>query len=164
MKPGTPTNAARGMSLVEMLVTISIIAILSVLAIPTYMEYFSTSKATLASSLLETLNSAVHRFDEGNYELNVTEGTDNAASVELSILRTLQYRNPLNPKVGSPYLHKRWNPVASTDTNAYRIKWKGRLFVLLAPGDSGSGLMVNFDGGDMGTPYSYPANFTMAGG
>jgi len=151
------------MSLVEILVSISIIAILSMIAIPTYMSYFTSSKDTLASSLLETLNTAVHRFNEGNYELNVAAGTDSSASVELSIVRTLQYRNPLNPKVGSPYVHPRWNPVASSNSSDHRIKWKGTLFVLLTPGTAGSGLKVDFNAGDMGTPYTFPADFTMAG-
>ena len=105
------------MSLPEILVSVSVVAILTMLAIPNYMSYFGSSKATLASSLLETLNTAVHRFNEGNYELSVTAGTDSTASVELSVVRTLQYRNPLNPKVGSPYMHARWNPVASSSTH-----------------------------------------------
>lgn len=163
MKPGTPNPGRRGISLVEVLVSISIIAILSMIAIPTYMSYFGSSKNALASSLLETLNTAVHRFNEGNYELNVAAGTDSSASVDLAIVRTLQYRNPLYPKVGSPYVHPRWNPVASSNTSDYRIKWKGTLFVLLTPGTPGSGLKVNFDAGDMGTPYTFPADFTMAG-
>jgi type II secretory pathway pseudopilin PulG len=152
------------MSLVEILVSISIIAILSMLAIPTYKSFFTGSKDALASSLLETLNTAIHRFNEGNYEMNVAAGTDSSASVELSIVRTLQYRNPLNPKVGSPYVHPRWNPAASSNSSDYRIKWKGTLFVLLAPGAAGSGLKVDFEAGDMGTPYAHPADFTMAGG
>jgi type II secretory pathway pseudopilin PulG len=151
------------MSLVEILVSITIMAILTMVAIPTYMAYFNSSKDALASNLLETLNSGVHRFNEGNYELNVTPGTDSSAAVELSILRTLQYRNPLNPKVGSPYVHARWNPVASSNTDDHRLKWKGTLFILLPPGTAGSGLKVDFNSGDMGTPYSHPADFTMAG-
>ena len=163
MKSGTPNTTRRGISLVEMLVSITIISILSVLAIPTYMSFFSSSKEALGSSLLETLNSAVHRFNEGNYELNVTAGTDSSASVDLAIVRTLQYRNPLNPKVGSPYMHPRWNPVASSNSTEHRIQWKGTLFILLAPGTSGTGLKVDFNAGDMSTPYIHPANFTMAG-
>lgn len=163
MKTRTPTATGRGMSLVEVLVAISIVAILTVLAIPNYMSYFGASQATVAGNLLETLNTAVHRFNEGNYELSVTPGTGTDASVELAVLRTLQYRNPLNPKVGSPYVHARWNPVASSSTDEYRIKWKGTLFVLLPPGTSGSGLKVDLNAGDMGTPYTYPSNYQMAG-
>jgi prepilin-type N-terminal cleavage/methylation domain-containing protein len=163
MKSGIPRTTPRGMSMVEILVSIAIVAILTTLAIPTYMGYFSSSKTTIAGSLLETLNTAVHRFNEGNYELVVTPGMDTQAQVELAVLRTLQYRNPLNPKVGSPYIHTRWNPVASSDTADYRLQWKGTLFVLLAPGTAGTGLKVDFKSADLGTPYVFPSDFTMAG-
>lgn len=151
------------MSLVEVLVSISIVAILSMLAIPSYMNYFGTSKETLAGTVLETLNTAVHRFNEGNYELRVSPGTGTDAAVELAVVRTLQYRNPLNPRVGSPYIHNHWNPTASSNVNDYRLQWKGTLFGLLTPGTSGSGLKVVFDGGDLTTPYVFPSNFTLAG-
>ncbi len=164
MKTGITTSTTRcGMSLMEILVTISIVAILSVVAIPTYMSYFSSSHATIASARTETVNTAVHRFNECNYELNLAAGSDSAATVELSVIRTLQYRNPLNPKVGSPYVHARWNPVASSSTLDYRLQWKGTLFALLAPGTSGTGLKIDLKGGDMGTPYTFPANYTMVG-
>ncbi len=60
-------------------------------------------------------------------------------------------------------MHARWNPVASSNTQDYRFKWKGTLFILLPPGTAGTGLKVDFNAGDMGTPYSHPADFTMAG-
>ena len=143
--------------------TTTIVAIIAMLAIPNFVSGLGGSKDTIAQNLLEMANTAVHRFNQANYELNVDQGLDDTASVDLSIIRTLQYRNPLNPKIGSPYIKTSWNPVPSSNTSDYRLQWQGTLFHLLSPGDIGAGLKVNFEGGDLGTPYVFPSNFTMAG-
>ncbi|MCE9519826.1 MAG: prepilin-type N-terminal cleavage/methylation domain-containing protein [Verrucomicrobia bacterium] len=163
MKTGTSSTTRRGMSLVELLISISIVAILLKVALTSFTSYFGASQDTVASSLLETVNTAVHRFNECNYELNVPPVSDIYATTELAIIRTLQYRNPLNPKVGSPYINKRWNPVASSSTSDFRLQWKGTLFILLAPATEGTGLKVDFKTAVMGTPYTYTQGYTMAG-
>lgn len=156
--PATP----RGMSLVEILVCVSIIAIITAVSIPAYTGYYASSRDATARERVEMLNTAVHRFNEGNYELLVpvvlTDTTD-----ELLVLRTLQYRNPVYPKVGSPYCRNNWNPSASSASADYRIRWAGSLFILLKPGIAGTGLKIDFEGKDSTTAYQFPSGYTMAG-
>jgi hypothetical protein len=56
-----------------------------------------------------------------------------------------------------------WNPAISSSTGDYRVMWMGNLYKLLPPGTTGTGLKVNFEGTDLGTPFQFPPNFTMAG-
>jgi type IV pilus assembly protein PilE len=153
---------ARGFTLMELVVTVSVVGLLAAVAIPSYSGYYSATESTVARNLVETLNGAVHRFNECNYELNVP-AVASSTTDEMSIVRTLQYRNPTNPVVGSPYLKTDWNPVASSSSNDYRIVWAGTLFQLLSPGQTGTGLKVQCDGGDIGAPYVFPPGFTLAG-
>ena len=146
----------------ETLTVIAIIGVLAAIAIPNMRGLLGTSKTTIANNLVETLNTAVHRFNQTNYELLAT-AVSNSAQDELLTLRTLQYRNPTNPKPGSPYMRHDWNPTASSSASDYRVVWSGSLYKLLEPGESGTGLKVDFEGGDLGEPFVFPSGFTMAG-
>lgn len=150
-----------GFSLGEMLVVICIIGILAGVAVVAVPRTLDGSKVAVARNLVETLNSGLHRFNQGNYELMVTSTA--SATDELAVLRTLQYRNSAAPVIGSPYVRNDWNPVSSGNTVDYRIKWSGSMFQLVEPGVAGTGLKVKFDGSDLGTPYVFPAGYTMAG-
>lgn len=162
MRTAASSPCCRGHSLTELIIAISVVGVLAAIAIPVYGTYMESSKNTVADNLKETLNSAVHRFNECNYELLVTK-VDGDASDELAVVRTLEYRKPSNPAVGSPYIIPTYNPVASGDTNDYRLAWTGSLFTLLVPGQSGVGLKVSFDGSDQGARYVFPAGYSMAG-
>ena len=156
------SNLQQGFSLLEVLVAVAIIGILAAVAISSMSGTLTQTQAAIASNSEETLNTAVHRYNEVNGELIYTPtGT---GSDELTILRTLQYRNPINPTVGSPYIVPNWNPVESSNTNDYRLAWQGTLFTLLNPGESGTGLRVAFDGSDMSTPYVFPSGYTPVAG
>lgn len=148
---------SQGFSLVEVMVAICIIGILAAVAVNSLNGTYFQSEAAVAANTKETLNTAVHRYNEVNGELvypPTGSGTD-----ELTILRTLQYRNPANPAVGSPYVLPNWNPVESSDENTYRVAWQGTLFSLLSPGTSGTGLKVDFNGSDVTTSYVYPSGY-----
>ena len=152
---------ANGFSLPEIIAVIGIIGVLASAAVVAIPSILGTSKSTVARNLVETLNTGLHRFNQSNYELIYT--ATNAATDELTVLRTLQYRDPALPAVGSPYVRNDWNPATSSSASDYRVVWTGSIFKLLEPGAAGTGLKVKFDGSDFGTPYAFPAGYTMAG-
>ncbi len=96
MKTTTTNPRKQGLSLTEMLIVVSILGILAAVAVPIYSNTFGNSESAIASNTLETLNAAVHSFNEINYELVLTTADSNAAN-ELAILHTLQYRSSTNP-------------------------------------------------------------------
>jgi prepilin-type N-terminal cleavage/methylation domain-containing protein len=149
-----------GFSMAEMVTAIAILGILATVCIYSYTGIQLTAKKAIAQNSLETLNQAIHRFNEANYEIYYNGP---AGITEMQILRTLQYRNPSNPATGSPYIRGDWNPVITSSTTEYRIVWTGTLYKLLEPGTSGKGLKVDFTGADLGTPYVFPPNFSLAG-
>ncbi|WP_009958377.1 prepilin-type N-terminal cleavage/methylation domain-containing protein [Verrucomicrobium spinosum] len=151
-----------GISIVEIIVVIAVISVIAAIAIPRFSDMTTSAHAAVAKNALETLNTAVHRFNMSNYELLFT-GVAPSGQDEMLILRTMQYRDPENPKPGSPYMRNDWNPGISSSMDDYRLMWTGTLYKLLPPGASGTGLKVAFDGSDLGTPFSFPPNFTMAG-
>lgn len=164
---GTRTSAqsARredGISIIELIMVIAVIAVIAAVAIPRFSELTSSSRAAIARNTLETLNTAVHKFNMSNYELLFT-GVAPSGQDEMLILRTMQYRNPDNPKPGSPYMRSDWNPDISSSTEDFRLMWTGTIYKMISPGEAGTGLKVNFDGTDLGTQFVFPPNFTMAG-
>lgn len=156
------TRMPRGISIVEIIVVIAVISVIAAIAIPRYSDLTSSSRAAIAKNALETVNTGVHRFNMSNYELLFT-GVAPSGQDEMLILRTMQYRNPDNPKPGSPYIRNDWNPEISSSMDDYRMMWTGTLYKMLPPGTSGTGLKVVFDASDLGTPFVFPPNFTMAG-
>ena len=151
-----------GFSLVEMITTVGILGVLAAMSVYAMRVSIGQSKKVIANNTKETLNTAVHRFNTANYELYWApiplSGQD-----EMVVLRTIQYRDPAAPKPGAPYVRIDWNPVISNNINDYRLQWKGTLFALVEPGTAGYGLKVDLEGGDLGVPYTFPPNFSMAG-
>lgn len=148
----------------EMVVVICIMAVLAGIVVQSFGQFLGGSKDALAAARQEMLNQALYRFAQQNYEMVFTS-MDGAVSDELVILRTLQYRdsNINRAKVGSPYMDPRYNPVSSSGINDYRLRWTGKLYELLKPGQSGTGLLMNFEGTDFTTAFVFPPNFQMAG-
>src|SRR6478736_5608215 len=103
---------ASGFSLPEIMAVIGIIGVLASAAVVAIPRVLGSSKSTVARNLVETLNSGLHRFNQSNYELIYT--ATSAATDELTVLRTLQYRDPTLPAVGSPYVRNDWNPATSS--------------------------------------------------
>nr|WP_281270211.1 prepilin-type N-terminal cleavage/methylation domain-containing protein [Roseimicrobium gellanilyticum] len=152
----------RGLSLPEVLIVLVILSVLLALAIPQYQGVFGSSQAVVARNLLETLNSAVHRFGQGNGELVITPFAVTTGD-EYDVLRRLQWRNPDNPRPGSPYMRPDWNPEVSSNTADYRLRWEGTLYALVPPGTSGTGFKVIFDGSDITTPFIFPPGYNPGG-
>jgi len=127
-------------------------------------QFYGASKDALASSRQEMLNQGLHRFAQQNYEL-LFDAMDGTISDEMVVLRTLQYRDPnINrAQPGSPYMDPRYNPVSSSDSTEHRLRWTGKLFELLKPGQNGTGILMDFEGRDFTTAFEFPPNFQMAG-
>lgn len=161
MKTTTTPARQQGFSMTELVVVVTVIGILSSLAISKFSGFNGASRAAFAKELLERVNTAVHRFNDCNYQMKVhviTDGSDSSW-----VIQTLQYRKSVNPAVGSPYLPNNWTPAISDNTSDYRLVWAGTLFKLINPGDTGVGVKVDFDGASLSTPYNFPSDFTMAG-
>ena len=150
-------------SLVELIIVITVLGIIASIGVVGYTATVNGSQAIVAANLEETLNTAVHRFNETNYEIIYAGGASSSAA-ELAVLRTLQYRNPVYPQPGSPYIRQDYSPVSSSSTSDYRLVRSGTLFTLLAPGTVGNGLMVSPSGADLGqAKYTYPTNYVTVG-
>ncbi|MDZ4289515.1 MAG: type II secretion system protein [Prosthecobacter sp.] len=151
-------------SLTEMVLTISIIAILAGVVLVSMGDSFTASKETLAMSRVEMLNRALYQFAQQNYEMVFTARNDSGAD-EMFVLRTMQYRNPDEDKakLGAPYLTPTYNPTTSSSVEDYRLRWTGKLYELLRPGQAGSGIKMNFDASDLTQAFQFPTNFQMAG-
>ena len=155
---------ATGFSLLELVTTISIIGVLAGIVALMMGDGLLASKESLAHHRVEMLNRGLYQFAQQNYEL-VFNARSDSASDEMFVLRTIQYRNPDEDraKAGSPYVTPYYNPATSSSTDDFRIRWTGKLYELLRPGQSGSGIKLVFDGSDMTEAFQFPPNFQMAG-
>ncbi len=153
-----------GFSMSELVITISIISVLASVAVSSMQQFLGGGKDVLAAERQERLNQALYQFAQQNFEV-LLPSNDVSTSDEVAVLRTLQFRDPDvdRAKVGSPYFDPRYNPVRSSAGSDYRLRWTGRLYELLRPGDTGTGLLMNFDGTDFTTAFVFPPNFQMAG-
>lgn len=161
-------SRSRGLSLVEVIVTITIIGIIASIAYSGFGKVSDRSKEVIATNLVETLNKATRNFSHANWDLRFN-ALPASAGDEMMVLRSLQWREPdgaANQQevfYKGPYMRPDWNPGTSSDTEDWRIQWTGSSWKLLREGDSGAGLKVDFEGGDLGTPYTHPAGFTPVG-
>lgn len=162
--PGSRGGREAGFSMSELVMVISILFVLASIVVNAMSQYLEGGKIALAAERQEMLNRAVYTFAQQNYQI-VFSPMGESSGDELAILRTLQYRDPnsYRAKIGSPYIDPRYNPATSSNTTDYRLQWTGKVFNVLAPGDSGSGLLMNFDGTDFTTPFAFPPDFQMAG-
>lgn len=155
-------HCRRGFSLTELLVTIGVVAVLTAMVIPTVGNLTTRSREIVVGDHVEMLNKAVKSFSQNCWQMNMP--ADHASDAdELSVLRSLQYRFPADSlKQGSPYFDPRYNPVASSNTRDFRIRWNGRLFELIPPGTAGTGL--RYAGGtEYTTGYSFPPDYQPVG-
>ncbi len=144
-------HARHGFSMTELVVSLAVIGVISSIAVTNMGGSYGVSKEIIAREKLELLNSAVHRHNFANRPFTPYEPTlSTSASDEVQIVQTLT--NPDLGSVGAPYIYSTYKPQPSSVTDDYRITWTGRVFKLLEPGQSGTGLEVPFDGSDTITP------------
>jgi prepilin-type N-terminal cleavage/methylation domain-containing protein len=168
-RPQTRTlRSRRAFSLVEVITTVAVLGILAGIGMSTFGDINRRSKDTIAQNLTETLNQATRNFSHANWDLRFNAVAGSSGD-EMMVLRSLQWREPdgiANQKeiyYKGPYMRPDWNPDTSSDPNDWRIQWTGSSWKLLRQGEAGAGLKVNFDATDLGTPYTFPANFTPVG-
>lgn len=150
------------MSLVEIMVVVSTLAVLAAVLIPFVLNVIPSTKSTVATTNLEQLNRAVLKFNHANWELVLA--TDAGSSEDESdIFRTLQYRAASNPSPGAPYLDPTLAFVSSSDEQTYRAAWNGRMFEMLAPGESGDGLDLSGMVSGTRTAATFAANYQPVG-
>jgi len=125
-----------GMSLVEIVVVISVLAVVVSILIPSIIGVVPGSQATTAEANLEHLNQAVLKFNHASSELTNASASD--STDEETIFATLQTRDAT--VFGSPFLNSNFLPNTSTSETAYRASWNGRMFQLVSPGNTGTGL------------------------
>ena len=153
-----------GFSMTELVIVISVIGVISGLAVSNYGNLLKSSKETLAVERVEMLNRALSSFAVENFEQRLNR-IDSSTGDELAVLLNLQFENP-NPakkKLGQPYFDARYRPSGSSDSNEYRSRWNGRSYELLRPGTSGSGILMNFNGSDFTTPFVFDEDFKLSG-
>lgn len=154
----------RGFSMVELLMVIGVIGVLAGIAIAAYSGITEAAKRTEAVDFAESLNRAVLRFNQANWDLP-TAADPSASTDEYTVIRSLQYKWPIRSlKPGSPYFAKNYNPEASSDSNEFRLRWNGRNFEVLGPGTAGTGLLKTFTGADYtAADYAFPNGYQPAG-
>ncbi|MDF1862457.1 MAG: prepilin-type N-terminal cleavage/methylation domain-containing protein [Verrucomicrobiales bacterium] len=157
--------SARAFSMVEIMITIAVIGILAAIAVPSIGNVVEGSRRSVAENVIAGLNKATREFSHSQWDLRstpvLTSGDD-----EMLMLRTLQWRDPdlsgeLNPK--GPFMRTDWNPATSTSNQDYRAMWSGSTWQLIEPGTDGAGLKIDFDGSDLGTPYTHDGAFKPVG-
>ncbi len=159
-----PAGRDGGFSMSEMVMVICILSVLAGITVHSFSQFLTGGKDAVAEERQEMLNQALSRFAQQNDEL-LSTAQSGSVTDEMLVLRTLQFRDPNNNRAqpGSPYVDPRYNPISSSDPDVYRLRWTGRLFELLKPGQSGMGLLMNFEGSDFTTAFVFPPNFQKAG-
>lgn len=143
-----------------MVITIAILGILAGIAYFSLGGSLAASQQTMARARVEMLNSALKKWAMVNPEMYYP-ASESATTDELFVLRSLQYRNPDEDKAapGSPFVPAEYNPQDSTSEQDYRLRWNGRIFELLEPGQPGTGLRMAFDASDMTEPVTFDENY-----
>ena len=146
------------------MITISILGVLAGVVIILMQGSYGASQEALAISRVEMLNSALHTWSTANREMSFIRRDETTAD-ELIVLRDLQYRNPDPDKaaIGSPYVPPEYNPKNSSSMDEFRIRWNGRNYELLRPGQEGTGLLMVFDASDLTEAFQFPPNYQSSG-
>jgi prepilin-type N-terminal cleavage/methylation domain-containing protein len=139
----TPHSAAnrRGFSLMEVLVTISVIGILSAIAIPAISGTDKAARGEAANQIVTGINRAISTYRQCGSEITINANSSSGAD-EASVMALLTTADA--GVVGSPFLvGTSWPSVESSDSQTYRVQWNGRFFVVVPRGSNGTGLIVN---------------------
>jgi prepilin-type N-terminal cleavage/methylation domain-containing protein len=150
-------------TLVELLVTVSVIGVLVGISIPIYSGVRGASERAVATDHVESLNHAVVKYSQECWKMPTAAAPD-VTDDEYAVLRSLQYRFPATSlKPGSPFFNPNYDPRTSSSLEAIRIRWNGKSFELLERGEPGKGLMYDNGNDVKSTPYSFPNGYKPEG-
>ena len=79
--PSTPTTA-RGFTLIEVMITVAIVAILASIALPSYQEHVRKAKRAEAQSILLEAAQYMQRYYSGNDRYTATQGSVTTEAVQ----------------------------------------------------------------------------------
>lgn len=142
-------RSSRALSLVEMLISITIIGILGSLALVQYGDTLDRSVRVVSVDFVEQLNTALNEFEQVAWQLDITANND-AITEEQQILAYLQTKDVT--VFGSPHFRGDFTAVSSSDNTEYRIRWNGARFELVEPGTDGNGMLFEAEGGQFTAP------------
>ncbi len=152
----------RGFSIVELMIVVAMLGVITSIAVPQLGGVLSNSKEVLVKDFVESLNKAVKKHSQLNYDIKISRD-DSLAGEEISIIRTLQWRDATALAPGAPFLRQDWHPIVSSSASDFRLQWNGNDFVVIWPGEVGVGVWVKFDGSDYGINYEFPKNYVPIG-
>ncbi|MGI9242930.1 MAG: pilus assembly FimT family protein, partial [Verrucomicrobiales bacterium] len=132
--PSKGRGCQAGYSLVEMIVTVTVIGVMLGVAIKTFSSVNERSRDIIANEVKEAVNLGVKKFSQGSYKIETAADPD-ATTDESVVLTLLQTRDDTIP--GTPFVDPKWAPIASSSSADHRIEWVGEIFVLLKPGVEG---------------------------
>lgn len=162
-KRAASVTGRAAMTLVELLVTITILAVLTAIAMPIYSNIHKASERALANDHIEALNRGVNSYSQNCWKFPTAPDASSSAD-ELAVVRSLQFQFPASMlKPGSPYFDPRYDPPASADETHVRIQWNGKSFELIETGTSGTGLRFNSSENYFREPYSFPSGYKPEG-
>jgi len=126
-------------SLVEMMVVIAVLGILATISIPVISRMIPSTETAVAERNLRLLNGAVNNFKQAYWEIS-TEADTGGSDDERDVFRSLQFRDPVDPYPGTPFLPATAKFEATSSTETYRGFWNGMVFQMYAKGATGTGL------------------------
>ena len=145
--------------MVELLISITVIGILSGIAMVNYKDIFGSSERVVCHDFAEQLNNALKEFQQSAW--GITLAADDASTDdETHIVQTLQWKDIT--VFGTPYFRLDWIPTPSEDTEKYRLRWNGATLELIEPGTTGKGLWFDPEGSQFGPNVQLPGSFTPA--
>jgi prepilin-type N-terminal cleavage/methylation domain-containing protein len=150
----------KAFSITEMVVVISIIAILAAIVINSYGDLSLNAKRTIAYHRMEDLNNRLHKRSMA-YKIYISAANITTDVDEKILLFDMQNAWPGQPQ--APYFDPTYAPKSSSDIDEFRMRWAGERLEMLEPGTPGLGLQVPFDGSDYGPKRVYPPGASSSG-
>ena len=131
------------MSLVEALITITIVGVLTAVAIPFYGGIREKAVSQVGVENLDWLNQAVmHHNNMVGIVSNSAE--DGSGTDEQGVIDLLTEERPPDPLIpgGYPFLRPTPTLLESDDEAVPRFSWDGAFFVVIPAGEAGTGVII----------------------